>query len=284
MSAPARDPAGASGDGGAGAPGLPGDYHVHTSWSDGRGTVEEVVRRAAALGLAEIAPAEHFTPSPGDGEGWWLRPEQLGAYVEDVRAAAARHDDIRVLVGLEAEWVTGREAELGEILSAWPIEVVVLGVHEVDGFVFDDPAARADPRWADHDALFAAYYRTVRRAAEWGRFDILAHVDYIGLWGHRPGPASLPEIETALDALAASGAAIELNSDRFSDPAGVMYPSVEILRGARARRIPLTIDSDAHEVAHVGRALDEAIAHARAAGYRETLRLSDRELVPLPEE
>lgn len=84
------------------------------------------------------------------------------------------------------------------------------------------------------------------------------------------------------DALAASGAAIELNSDRFSDPAGVMYPSVEILRGARARRIPLTIASDAHEVEHVGRALDEAIAHARAAGYRETLRLSDRELVPLP--
>ena len=179
--------------------------------------------------------------------------------------------------------MAGQEARLEELLAAWPFEVVVLGVHVVDGFTFDDPALRKDPRWDDPDALLAAYYRTVRQAAEWGRFDILAHMDYISLWGHRPGPAVLPEIEAALDALAASGAAIELNTDRFSDPAGVMYPSLAILRGAHARGIPLTIDSDAHEVEHVGRAWDEAIGYAREAGYRETLRLSDRALVPLPE-
>jgi histidinol-phosphatase (PHP family) len=261
---------------------LPGDYHVHTTWSDGSGTVEDVVRRAAELGLPEVAIAEHFTPAPGPDEDWWLRPEQLGAYVEDVHAAAARHGDVKVLLGVEAEWVDGAEAGLEKQLSAWPFEVVVLGVHVVDGFIFDDPSLREDPRWRDPDALLAAYYRTVGRAAAWGRFDVFAHIDYIGLWGHQPGPAVLPEVETALDALAASGAAIELNADRFSDPAGVMYPSVDILRAARARGIPLTIGSDAHEADHVGRAWDEAIAHARQAGYRETLRLSDRTLVPLP--
>ena len=171
-----------------------------------------------------------------------------------------------MLLGVEAEYVAGREAKLEQVLSAWPFEVVVLGIHEVDGFVFDDPALRGDPRWDDPDALLAAYYRTARRAAEWGLFDILAHLDYIGLWGHRPGPAAQTEIDAALDALAACGAAIELNTDRFTDPAGVMYPSVEILRAARARGIPLTIDSDAHEVEHVGRAWDEGVAHARAAG------------------
>ena len=108
-------------------------------------------------------------------------------------------------------------------------------------------------------------------------------MDYIGLWGHRPGPAALPEIEAALDALAASGRALQLNTDRVSDPAGVMYPSPEILGAARARGIPLTIASDAHEAAHVGRLWDEAIALAREAlGYRETLRVSDHTLVPLP--
>jgi histidinol-phosphatase (PHP family) len=262
---------------------LPGDYHVHTQWSDGSGSIEDVVRRAAELGLPEIAVAEHFTARPGPDEDWWLPPEQLGAYVAEVRAVAARHDEVRLLLGVEAEYVEGQEAELEEHLSAWPFQVVVLGVHVVDGFTFDDPALRTDPRWEDPDALLSAYYRTVRRAAEWGRFDVLAHMDYISLWGHRPGAVVQPEIEAALNALAASGAAIELNTDRFTDPAGVMYPSVRILRAAHARGIPLTIDSDAHEVEHVGRALDEAIGHAREAGYRETLRLSDRELVPLPE-
>ena len=187
-----------------------------------------------------------------------------------------------MLLGIEAEYVDGREAELDELLERWPFDIVVLGVHVVDGFAFDDPSLRADVRWDDPDALLAEYYRTVRRAAEYGRFDVLAHMDWIGLWGIAQGPAAQPEIEAALDALAASGAALELNTDRISDPAGVMYPSPAILRAARARGIPLVIDSDAHEAEHVGRLLDEAIAVARAAGYRETLRLSDRALVPLP--
>ena len=94
--------------------------------------------------------------------------ERLDAYVEEVRAAAARHDDITVLLGLEAEYVPGSEAELERLLDRWPFEIVVLGVHVVDGFAFDDPSLRADPRWDDPDALLAAYYRTVRRAAEYG--------------------------------------------------------------------------------------------------------------------
>ena len=107
-------------------------------------------------------------------------------------------------------------------------------------------------------------------------------MDWIGLWGHRPSPTVQPEIEASLDALAASGAALELNTDRTSDPAGVMYPSPAILRAAQRRGIPLVIDSDAHDPAQVGRLLDEAVQLAREAGYRETLRLSDRRLVPLP--
>ena len=255
---------------------LPGDYHVHTTWSDGTGSVEECVARAVDLGLPELGIADHVSPDPLPGEDWWVPLERLGDYLADVRAAAERHDDITVLAGLEAEFVVGREAELDRLLDAYPWDCVVLGVHVVDGFVFDDPGLRRDARWTRPDELLAAYYRTMRRAAEYGRGDILAHFDYISLWGHEPGAAVLPEIEAALDALAASGLALELNSDRISDPAGVMYPSREILRMACERGIPLVIDSDAHEAEHVGRLWDEAVEHAAAAGYRETLRISDR--------
>ena len=187
-----------------------------------------------------------------------------------------------MLLGLEAEYVAGQEAELDRLLDDWPFEFVVLGVHVADGFAFDESGLRGDARWADPDTLIAAYYRTMRSAARYGRFDILAHFDYIGLWGHRPGAGVLPQIDAALDALAVSGGALELNTDRVTDPAGVMYPSAGPLRAACERGVPLVISSDAHEAAHVGRLWDEAVANARAAGYRETLRVSDRALVPLP--
>jgi histidinol-phosphatase (PHP family) len=264
-------------------PALPGDYHLHTTYSDGSGSIEECVARALALGLPEIGIADHLS---GVEHTEWdaasMPFERLDDYVEEVRAAASRHDDIRVLLGVEADYVTEHEAELAELLSAYPFDYVVGGVHVLDGFDFDDPAKRDDARWSDHDALFRANYRAVRRAAEFGRFAFIAHLDYVGLWGHKPGPGVGAEIDAALDAMAASGTAIELNTDRVSDPAGVMYPSLDILCRARQRGIPLVVSSDAHDAEHVGRLWDEAMEQAREAGYREALRISDRTLVPLP--
>jgi len=271
-------------DGVAEAGVLPGDYHVHTTYSDGSGSVAECIEQAIAVGLPEIGIADHVSavqPSP------WETPTipfaRLERYVAEVRDAASRYDEIAVLLGIEADYVPGHEPQLRTLLADWPFDYVVGGVHVVDDFDFDDPARRHDHRWSDADALFAAYYQTVRRAAEFGGFDVIAHLDYIGLWGHAPGPAVSDAIGSSLDAIAASGAALELNTDRISDPAGVMYPSDELLRAAGARSTPLVISSDAHAAEHVGQLWNEAIERAVRAGFQGTLRLSDRTVVPLPQ-
>jgi len=262
---------------------VPGDYHVHTKYSDGEVTVVEGVAHAIAVGLPEIGSADHLSPvQPTPWETGTIPFARLERYAEEVQGVAARHGEIAVRLGVEADYVPEHEAELRAALSALPLDFVIGGVHVVDGFEFDDPASRHDPRWSAPDALFAAYYDKVLRAAESGCFDVIAHLDWIGLWGHSPGPAVADMIDAALDAIAASGGAIELNTDRISDPAGVMYPSVDILQRARSRDIKLVISSDAHSAEHVGRLWDEGVAMARGAGYREWLRLSDRTLVPLP--
>jgi histidinol-phosphatase (PHP family) len=272
-------------DGVAEAGVLPGDYHVHTTFSDGAGSVAECIEQAIAVGLPEIGIADHVSavqPSP------WPMPTisftRLERYVEEVQAAASCYDEITVLLGIEADYAPQHEVQLRELLDAWPFDYVIGGVHTVDGFDFDDPALRHDPRWSDADALFAAYYAAVRQAAEFGSFDVIAHLDYIGLWGHAPGPAVGDVIGSSLDAIAASGAALELNTDRFSDPAGVMYPSDELLRAVGARGTPLVISSDAHAAEHVGQLWNEAMERAIRAGFQGTLRLSDRAVVPLPPE
>ena len=266
------------------AGGLPGDYHVHTTFSDGTGSVAACIEQAISVGLTEIGIADHVSAvQPSVWEIPSIPLAGLERYVAAVREAASRYDEITVLLGVEADYVPEHETQLRALLDAWPFDYVIGGVHGVDGFDFDDPARRQDPRWADADALFAAYYETVRRAAQFGGFDIIAHLDYIGLWGHTPSPAVGDSIDAALDAIAASGAAIELNTDRFSNPAGVMYPSDELLRALGDRGSPLVISSDAHAAQHVGRLWDEAIERAARAGFWGALRLSDRTVVPLPQ-
>jgi histidinol-phosphatase (PHP family) len=264
---------------------LPGDYHVHTTFSDGNGSVAECIEHAIAVGLSEIGITDHVSPvQPSPWEMPTVPFARLERYVEEVRDAAGHYDEITVLLGIEADYAPEHEVQLRALLDAWPFDYVIGGVHAVDGFDFDDPARRHDPRWSDADALSTAYYETVRRAAEFGGFDIIAHLDYIGLWGHAPGPAVGDAIGSSLDAIAASGAALELNTDRISDPAGVMYPSDELLRAVGARGTPLIISSDAHAAECVGQLWNEAMERALRAGFQGTLRLSDRAVVPLPQE
>lgn len=264
---------------------LPGDYHVHTTFSDGIGSVAECIEHAIAVGLPEIGIADHVSPEqPSPWEMPTIPLTQLERYVAEVRDTASRYDEITVLLGIEADYAPEHEVQLRALLDAWPFDYVIGGVHTVDGFDFDDPARRRDPRWLDANALFSAYYGTVRQAAEFGGFDVIAHLDYIGLWGHTPGPAVGEVIASSLDAIATSGAAIELNTDRISEPAGVMYPSDELLHAAGDHGIPLVISSDAHAAEHVGQLWEEAMERAVRAGFRRALRLSDRTLVPLPQE
>jgi len=261
----------------------PGDYHVHTRFSDGEGEPAQCVERALALGLPEIGFADHLAPRCADpNDEYGIGVAQIEAYVSAVREAATRYPEIAVLLGAEADYVPEAEDELAEVLAAYPFDFVIGAVHFVDGFAFDDPPNRDDPRWTDGAALYERYYELLGRAASTGLFDILAHIDYITLWGHAVRADVAAAEGAALRAIAAAGAAVEVNTTGTLDPAGRMYPAPGLLDRARRLGIPLVFGSDAHTVDQVGWSFDEGVALAKRAGYSSCLRLSSRTAEPLP--
>jgi putative hydrolase len=79
-----------------------GDYHTHTSYSHGRGTVADMVLAAKARGLKEVAITDH-----GPGHLFGVGIAHLGL-VGRIKEEAKLWEDrtgIRVLVGLEANVV-----------------------------------------------------------------------------------------------------------------------------------------------------------------------------------
>jgi len=260
----------------------PGDYHVHTRFSDGEGEPAQCVARALALGLPEIGISDHLAPRCADpNDEYGIGSANMEAYVGAVRGAAAHYPDITVLLGVEADFVPGAEDELAEMLASYPHDYVIGAVHSVDGFSFDDPPNRDDRRWADGAALYERYYEVLGRAASTGLFDVLAHIDYIALWGHAVRADVSAAEDEALRAIAAAGAAIEVNTTGTLDPAGHMYPAPGLLERAQRLGIPVVFGSDAHEVDQVGWEFDAAVVLARHAGYRSSLELSSRKQTPL---
>jgi DNA polymerase (family 10) len=77
-----------------------GDLHCHTTWSDGRASVEEMGRAARARGYEYLAICDH-TPAVGAVQG--LTADDVRRQGEEIAAANERLAPFRVLRGIECD-------------------------------------------------------------------------------------------------------------------------------------------------------------------------------------
>jgi histidinol-phosphatase (PHP family) len=160
---------------------------------------------------------------------------------------------------------------------------VIGSVHYVDGFPIDENTRFWDAlSEAERNEKWRLYWVRMRQLAESGVYDFVAHPDLPKKFGHRPTVDLAAEIAAALDAIAAADLAIEINTAGWSLPAGEAYPSLDLLKAARARNIPLLINADAHFPEFLTRNFDRARELARQAGYTELVRYERRQRYPVP--
>ena len=77
-----------------------GDLHCHTTWSDGRASVEEMGRAARERGYEYLAICDH-TPAVGAVKG--LTPDDVRRQAEEIAAANASLAPFRILRGIECD-------------------------------------------------------------------------------------------------------------------------------------------------------------------------------------
>jgi DNA polymerase (family X) len=117
-----------------GGPGLPrlvtiedirGDLHCHTTLSDGRQTLEQMVEAAQARGLEYLAVTDH---SASHGFGDHVTPEALEERIEEVAALNAQLDGFELLAGTEVNILPDGSLDYEDELLA-RLDWVVASVH-----------------------------------------------------------------------------------------------------------------------------------------------------------
>jgi histidinol-phosphatase (PHP family) len=259
-------------------------YHNHTNWSDGAPTLAAQIQAARRVGLDELGISDHYVLDPsGEQAEWSMDLDLLGDYVLQIRAAAAETRDLVLRLGIEADFFPETVEDLRSRLAGYPFDYVIGSVHYVDGFPIDRHTQDWDALSEDErNEKWRLYWLRVRQMAESRVFDFAAHLDLPKKFGHRPTIDLTADALAALDALAAADMAIEINTAGWSLPAREAYPSLDLLREARRREIPLLINADAHFPEFLTRDFDRARALAREAGYTELVRYEKRRRFPIP--
>ena len=260
------------------------DYHVHTPLCHhAAGWPVEYARRAVELGLGELGFADH-NPMPEPFDEWRMSRADLPRYLDEVQRARAEFPQLTIRLGLECDFIAGREAWIEELAGMAEWDFFIGSVHYIpEGWDIDNP--RHLRRHMGHaEEIWGSYWKTYERAIRSGLYDFVGHPDLPKKFGYRPEGDLRRFYEPAVAALAECGVAFEINTAGLRKECRELYPAPEFVTMAREAGVPLLINSDAHAVAELGANFAEAVALAKAAGYGETARFARREIsfVALP--
>ncbi|MGD1000748.1 MAG: DNA polymerase/3'-5' exonuclease PolX [Candidatus Brocadiia bacterium] len=193
-----------------------GDLHVHTKWSDGRNTIEEMARAARALGRKYIVISDHTRALKIFGG---LDVDGLMKEVAAVRAAAKKLRDITLLTGTEMDIRADGTLDLPDSALA-KLDFVIASVHS---------AFRQDKEKMTQRILKAVANPNV---------DCIGHLTG-RLLGRREGYAV--DVEAVLKAAARNGTAIELNANPLR-----LDLTDQACRRAKELGVQVVINTDAH--------------------------------------
>jgi DNA polymerase (family 10) len=108
-----------------GLPQIRGDLHCHTTWSDGRASVEEMGRAAGERGYDYLAICDH-TPAVGAVRG--LTADDVRRQAHEIAAANERLAPFRVLRGIECDILPDGRLDLPNAVLA-ELDWVQASVH-----------------------------------------------------------------------------------------------------------------------------------------------------------
>jgi histidinol-phosphatase (PHP family) len=259
------------------------DLHLHLRPDDLDASAGEYYTRAnaaryreAALerGIVELGVSEHVYRFRQALEVWrhpfWERyaHDDLDEYCVFVR----EQTDLRL--GLEVDYVRGREERIAQLIDARALDYVVGSVHFLeDGAVDMDEYSVWDPRsGAGPEEVWSRYFEALAASAGSGLYDVIAHPDLVKYWGE---PRRTPEgdlrryYEPAVAALSEAGVAVELSTAGLRKPAGELYPAPAYLQLCVSAGVPVALSSDAHRPQEIGAGYEHALALLAQLGVRE---------------
>jgi DNA polymerase (family 10) len=216
-----------------------GNIHSHTTWSDGRNSLEEMANTAKAMGLKYLTVTEH---SQTAGYAGGLKEDDLKRQWDEIDAINATMKGFTLLKGVESDILEDGRLDYPEKLLA-QLDVVICSIHQ---------------RHSQNEE------QMTKR--------VLAAFDnpFFMIWGHPTGrlllkrePAPM-RMEQILDKAAERGITIEVNGapERLD-------LSAEHVRLALQRKLKLVVSTDAHSITELHDNLPYAVGTARKGWARK---------------
>lgn len=198
-----------------------GDLHLHSNWSDGVNSIEQIAGKAAELGYEYIAITDH-SKSLGIARG--LPEERLIQQGEFIKKLDSQMESLHIFSGIEADILAGGDLDYPDHVLA-SRDVVVASVHSG----FKQEGAKITSR--------------IISAMQNEHVDIVAHPTGRLIGRRDPYAVNMDEVFAAAEKY---GTALEINASPDRLDLNDVY-----VRKAKELGIKICINTDAHEISRM---------------------------------
>lgn len=251
------------------------ESHSHTPLCrHADGDPSEYAEVANRRGLRGLIVTCHNPMPDGFSARVRMREDQFDEYVDLVAQTRQQwQDQVDVRLGLEADYFEGYETYLEKQLASADFHFVLGSVHpQIDEF-------RAKYWQPDLVEVQRSYFRLLAQAAETKLFDSISHPDLIKNFTVRVWQPEMimDDIRSALDRIAATGVAMELNTSGVKKTISEMNPFPAMLSEMHLRGIPVTLGADAHQPDRVADGYEVGLELLANCGYEKVSYFLDRQ-------
>lgn len=229
------------------------DFHVHTTYCDGRNTPEEMVLSAIDLGMERIGFSGHSYTF--FDESYCMSQKRTEEYIKEIATLREKYaGKIRILCGVEQDYYSDAPTDR--------FDYVIGSVHYVkvkDGYIPVDVSreileiAVSEHFGGDFYALAEEYFRTSADVVNGAGADIIGHFDLISKFNEdctlfdEHHPRYVRAWRSAADLLLQKNVPFELNTGAISRGyRSKPYPSPDIIEYIRSHKGRMILSSDSH--------------------------------------
>lgn len=213
---------------------IKGDFHMHTTWSDGAHSIEEMVEACREKGYSHIVITDHSNYlKVANG----LSRERLLQQIEAIHVMNEKYSDIEIFAGTEMDILPDGSLDFDDELLE-KLDFVIASIHSSFSQSQDKIMAR------------------LRTAIENPHVHMIAHPTG-RIIGSRTGYD--PDVPTLIEWASEFGKILELNANPHRLDLETVY-----LKMAQEKGVPIAINTDAHHIDHL-RYMDVGVKYAQKA-------------------
>ncbi len=248
------------------------DFHTHSTFCDGKNTLEEMALSAIDKGLSSLGFSGHsFTSFDLD---YCIKDEN--AYIKECRRLQKKYEDkIEILCGIERDFYADNQyPDLDYIIGS--VHYVKAGETYIAVDLFDGQLEAVSKHFGGDYLKFAeSYFENVSKLPQVHKTDIIGHFDLIKIFNadgklfdencERYKKAAIK----AVDKLLKYDVLFEINTGAiFRGRRQEPYPSEFILEYIASKGGKVILNGDSHEINALGYRFIESAELAKKCGFK----------------